>query len=112
MKSGPLAKANQTLVAIYESFMANGSVSPSLAAIVHVSGSSVGVDVRGTGNVSALSAALTSLGMKVQAADPSTVTVEGSLPISQIPAVAGLTQVISLNPSYRPQVGPPIRLSL
>ncbi len=110
VKSGPMAKANQTLNAIYQSFEANGSVSTSLAATAHVSGSTVGIDVRGTGNVSALSAALANLGMTVSATDANSVTVEGSLPIANLPAVANLSQVTSLNPIFTPQSGPPIRL--
>jgi hypothetical protein len=106
-KGGPMAKAGQILNAIYQGFVANGSVSSGLASQYHVSGSTVAIDVRGTGSVSTLSAALTNLGMKVSATDSNTVTVEGSLPIASLPSVANLPQVTSMNAIITPPAGPP-----
>jgi hypothetical protein len=106
-KSGPMSKASQVLNAIYQSFVANGSVSPGLAAMARVSGSTVGISVRGDGDLPTLAAELAARGMTVSATDAKTGTFEGSIAIANLPSVANLPQVISLNATLTPQSGPP-----
>jgi hypothetical protein len=107
VKNGPMAKAGPDLIAIYQAFGPSGSGSlpaGGATSIVRV-GSNVGVDIRTSGDVNALAAMMTSLGMQVQATDPNTHIVEGLLPIAQLPNVAQLSQVTSIQPIYTPQHG-------
>ena len=107
-QGGPMAKAGQVLNSIYQEFLASdrsGSFNPKEASLVRIEGTSVGVDIRGSGDLVAFSAALGRLGMEIQATDPQTGTVEGRLPIAQIPAAAQLAQTISLRPIFKPPGG-------
>jgi len=67
VKNGPLAKAGQNLIAVYQALGpgGTGSLSPSLAARMEISGSSVGVNVRGT-DLNATVATMTALGMQIR----------------------------------------------
>ncbi len=89
----------------YRAFVEGGSQGPftsSLSSILSIQGSRVGVDVRGKVDVAIFSSELTSLGMEIRATEPLTKTVEGSLPIDQIPAVASLPTTVSVLPILKP----------
>lgn len=104
VQNGPLAKAGQQLIAIYQQFEQNGSVTPAQSRLILISGSSVGVDIRTSGNVNALATQLTTMGMKVNAIDANTHTVEGMLPINQLLNVAQLSDTVSITPIFRPML--------
>jgi hypothetical protein len=104
IQNGPLAKAGQQLIALYQQFQQNGSVTPAQARLLMISGSSVGVDIRVSGDVNTASTQLTGMGMKVSAVDPSTHTVEGLLPINQLLNVAQLSNTVSITPIFRPML--------
>jgi len=96
VKNGPLAKAGQDLIHLYQ----DPSHPP---AGIQVVGNSVRVDIRGPGNVNSLAGALADLGMKVEHIDGNTRTVEGLLPISQLVNAAQLSQVTTISPVYMPR---------
>jgi hypothetical protein len=74
------------------------------AARIQVVGSSVRIDVHGSGSLSTLSSALSGLGMQITATDPNTTTVEGLLPIGQLPSAAQLSQVVGISPVFKPSM--------
>jgi len=100
--NGPLAKAGQELITLFQEFekagQGGGTFTSSLSNHLRISGSSVEVDVQGSGDVSALAASLTSMGMQVVATSPTTGTVEGYLPIAQLVNAAQLPQTLSMSP--------------
>jgi len=100
VKNGPLAKAGQNLIALYLDFQkaGGGSFTSSQTALIDVVGNQVRVDIRGAGDVNSLVSTLSGAGMQVQSTDATTHTVEGLLPIAQLPAVAQLSQVSSITP--------------
>jgi len=103
VKNGPLAKAGQDLIHLYQDFQqfgGTGTFHSAHAPNIQVVGSSVRVDVRGSGNVNNLAAALSNLGMQVKATDARTHTFEGLLPISKLPDAAQLSQVTTISPVY------------
>jgi len=103
VKNGPLAKAGASLIALYQSFVNSGGQETSArAGSIQVVGNQVRVDIRGTTNVGALASTLSSMGMHVEHTDANTRTVEGLLPISQLPAVAQLSQVTTISPVSNP----------
>jgi len=100
VKNGPMAKAGQSLISLYldSQKASGGSFTSSQTALIDVVGNQVRIDVRGSGDVSSLTSALTGAGMQVQSTDATTRTVEGLLPIAQLPTVAQLSQVSSITP--------------
>jgi hypothetical protein len=107
-QNGPLAKAGVNLITIYEEYQAqagNKTFTSSLAGIVRIEGTSVGIDAHmAGGSFSGYVSALTALGMQVQAQDAAHGIVEGLLPISQLPAAAQNAQTLALSPVYIPRV--------
>jgi len=106
IKNGPLAKAGQDLITIYQEFVKQGSsatFTSSKAGVIRFQGTNVGIDAHASGNFSSLVTAMTNLGMKVQTQDATHGIVEGYLPISQLPAAAQNTQVLSLSAIYIPR---------
>lgn len=96
-----------TIYAQYQEFVSGGGTgtfAPSGAFMIVVSGSDVGITAHGngTGDFSAYVAALTGLGMQVQASDANTATVVGLIPINNLPNAATLAQTLSLTPLYKP----------
>lgn len=112
IQNGPLAKAGQDLITIYQEFVqfenngGTGGFVSSKASFVVIKGTNVGVDVHwnGSGDFNAYVASLTNLGMQIQATDSTSGTVEGLLPIAQLPGVAGMSQTKSLSPIYIPMM--------
>jgi len=105
VKNGPLAKAGQGLIALYQDFQqfsGSGTFTSTHAANIETVGTSVRVDIRGTGDVGALSASLQGLGMQVTGTDANTHTVEGLLPIAKLPDSAQLSGVTTISPVYKP----------
>lgn len=102
VKNGPLAKAGQDLIKLYQDFLQfnGGTFRSTHAPNIQVVGTSVRVDIRGPGNVNSLASALANLGMQVQATDARTHTVEGLLPIAKLPDAAQLPQVTTISPVY------------
>lgn len=108
VKNGPLAKAGQDLIEVYNQFTNSGggddfALTGQLADRIRIQGSSVGVDVgAGPGNMVNMVATLEALGMQVTATDATTGKIEGFLPIAQLPAVAQNSDVLTLAPNYIP----------
>jgi hypothetical protein len=104
IQNGPLAKAGQDLITIYEEFEQQGgsaTFTSSEAGVVKIVGTSVGVDVHSSGGSFAnLVSAMTALGMQVQAQSATYGIVEGLLPIGQLLAAAQNSQTLSLSPIY------------
>lgn len=107
VKNGPLAKAGQSLIGVYQDYQeyveagASGPFSSKRADNVRIVGTNVAINVRGP-DLNDLVATLSQLGMQIQATDPNSRTVEGVLPISQLPTVAQLNKVTTVTPIYKP----------
>jgi hypothetical protein len=100
------ANISGALKTVYQDFK-NGKVPVSGApGSVRVDGSNVGVSVHGNGqgDFSAFVGTLQTLGMEVSATDAVTWTVEGMLPIDQLPAAAQTPQTMSITPSSVPSL--------
>jgi len=105
IKNGPLAKAGQTLITLYNQVQSGGveSAKAILGDQVDIQGSSVRVSVQATGaNLSSVAASMGQLGMQISATDANSGTVEGLLPIAQLPSAAGNAQVLDITPISRP----------
>jgi len=106
IKNGPLAKAGQDLATLYKDFTSQGSsatFTSSETALVVVQGTKVKIDAHSAiGDVNAYAATLTGLGMQVESIDATSGTVEGFLPIAQLPSAAQNAQTLSLSPVYHP----------
>jgi hypothetical protein len=102
VQNGPLAKAGQDLIALYQQFQAGGTTSTSTGnGAIRIVGTSVGVDIRSAGgDFNSLVAAMTSLGMKVETKSAGQGIIEGLLPIGQLVAAAQNSQVLALSPIY------------
>jgi hypothetical protein len=100
-------KVDSNLNTIYQEFESSGGsgnfTSP-LASYIKIEGSNVGVDVHGngSGDFATLVAELQGLGMQVTASDAMTQTVEGLLPIGQLPAAATEPGTLSISAQYLP----------
>jgi len=107
IKNGPLAKAGQDLIALYQQYKSQGAgatFNPTGLGGVRVQGSSVGVDARiSGGNLDDYVSRLGGLGMQILAKDAATGTVEGLLPISQLLAAVQDPQTLSVTPMYNPK---------
>lgn len=111
VKHGPLAKAGQELIKLYQEFFdaterasnEKDGVVQDKRSLMQIVGDSVRVDIRGTGGAAALARTLGKLGMQVQSTNALTGTVEGLLPISQLENVAKLSQVISISAVHVPK---------
>jgi hypothetical protein len=108
VKNGPLAKAGQSLIGVYQDYQqyveagGNGPFASPLGASVLIDGTNVGVVIRGD-DWTTLQTTLAELGMQIRATDPNTKSVEGLLPITQLPTVAQLALVSSLGPITKPR---------
>lgn len=110
IKNGPLAKAGQALITIFEEFQQQGAgttFTPSQPSFVEIHGTNVGVDIQSSGgDFNAFVAKMNGLGMQIESQDPKSGTVEGFLPISQIATVAQDAQTQSISPIFTPQTLP------
>jgi len=105
VKNGPLAKAGQDLLAIYQKYQQGGGapITPTEAGGIKTDGTNVGIQAHMlSGDFFQYIASLNALGMKMTAEDPNTGTVEGMLPISQLPAAAQNAQTLSLSAIFNP----------
>jgi len=103
VKNGPLAKAGQDLLAIYQKFQQKGgtSITPTDAGGIKTDGTNVGIQAHmASGDFFKYIASLNALGMKTTASDPGSGTVEGMLPIAMLPSAAQNSQTLSLEPIY------------
>ena len=111
--NGPLAKAGTDLVNIYHDYttaLAGGqsfSFTPADMKRFYTLGSSISVDINVYGNLVAYGKQAQALGMQVGAVDPKTGTLEGYVPISQLPAIVGLSGTVTVRPGVR-QVSIPV----
>jgi len=103
------ARGAQVLKAIYQQFATyeaggeKGAFTSPSANRVFISGNSVGVDVRfGTGDLNTLVVELKAAGMRVTGISARTHTVEGFLPIADLPVVASNSHTVTISPVYRP----------
>jgi hypothetical protein len=106
------ANVAQPLHTIYAEYAAyvdaggTGTFTSSLAKVVVMNGTNVGVQFHwnGTGDFSAFIAGLQSDGVQVIDSSSTFGLVEGMLPMSQLPTVAVLPQTLSLTPMYIPML--------
>lgn len=106
------ANVDQALDKVYQDYQAyvsggsSGDFTTSESAVIVVSGTNVGINAHGnnSGSFDAYVAALTGLGMQVQATDSTTETVVGLIPISALPDAAKLAQTFSLTPMVKPRL--------
>jgi len=104
------ANAGNILNTIYQEYQkyktdgGTGTFTSSWSPFVVIQGSDVRVDVHGngSGDFGSLVSALQDLGMQVTATDSVTQTVEGMLPVDQLPTVAQESHTLSVTPSFRP----------
>jgi len=104
------AYAGNILNTIYQEYQkykndgGTGTFTSSWSPFVVIQGSDVRVDVHGngSGDFGALVSTLQGLGMQVTATDSVTQTVEGMMPIDQLPTSAQTPQTLSVTPSFRP----------
>jgi len=101
------ARGGQSLGAIYQAFVnyeksgGTGAFAPSQASRFDIVGTSVGVDIRlASGTSNATISQLQALGLKVTGTQ--NLTVEGTLPIGELPAAASTPGVIGLSPIAHP----------
>lgn len=108
VKQGPLARAGQQLLTIYQEYQGylarndQGQFQSSQARFVEIRGTSVGLDVSGVGDFSALQTTLRNQGMQITGVDTTRRIVEGFLPISQLPTIAVNPQVSGILPIFKP----------
>jgi hypothetical protein len=103
-------KGGPALASIYQEYLnyeqagGTGTFSPPEAKQIIIKGTSVGVDIRVTGNLAASVALFQNLGMQVTATAVAGQVgiIEGELPIFQLPTVAGDASVVGLGPIYKP----------
>ncbi|WP_406696071.1 S8 family serine peptidase [Singulisphaera sp. Ch08] len=106
VKNGPLANAGADLIKVYQSFQNAGGNGGQVAAAypgIMITGNSVGVDIKGTGNFNNFVTTLQNVGMQVTATDSTRSIVEGLLPISALLTVSTSTQTVGVSPIYRPK---------
>lgn len=111
VKNGPLALAGQQLVQIYQEYLTyaqsggqGGAFKSSLSKLISfngTNGTNVGVDIRGYGDFVSFQTALRNIGMNIGAVDPTHQIVEGFLPISQLPTVAQMPNIVGMSPLYK-----------
>jgi hypothetical protein len=103
-ENGPLANAGVDLLNIFLEYEAQGAgatFTPSGTTNIRIKGNTVGIDARmASGSFSQYVSELTALGMQVQAQSATYGTVEGYLPIGQLPAAAQNPQTLALSPIY------------
>jgi len=108
IKTGPLAKAGQNLATLYQDFTAQGgsaSFTSSESALLEIQGTKVKIDAHAAGgDFNGYVSMLSSLGMQVESTDASSGTVEGFIPIAQLPSAAQNAQTLSLSPSFQPNL--------
>jgi len=110
------ANAGDVLNTIYQEYQkfesggGTGTFTSIWSPYVMIQGSNVGVEVHGngSGDFDSLVSALKNLGMQVTATDAVTQTVEGLLPINQLPTVALEPQTLSVSPMFRPVLQGPV----
>jgi len=103
------ANAGNVLNTIYQEYLdfakngGTGTFVSSWSPYVVIQGTDVRVDVHGdgSGNFGSLVSDLQNMGMQITATDSVTQTVEGMLPIAQLPSAAQDPQTMSISPSYR-----------
>ncbi len=107
-ENGPMANLGSTLVGIfrdYNNYLTGGSQgnfkTPS-ASVVRVVGTSVGIDVRGTGDFASFQKSLTALGMQISSTSAVNSTVEGLIPIANLYKLATSAQINGASAVYKP----------
>lgn len=106
VKNGPMANAGADLIKVYQSFQNSGGNGGQVAAAypgIMITGNSVGVDIKATGNFNNFVTTMQSVGMQVTAKDSARSIVEGFLPISALLTVSTSTQTVGVSPIYRPR---------
>ena len=105
-ENGPLADLGVDMVQIYKDYVAyetagaKGTFVSSLGSKIDYRGTSVGIQLRGYGNLTTYVSALTALGMQVEGENAPTGTVAGLVPLSDLIAVATQAQTIGGGPIY------------
>ena len=104
---GPLANLGPEVVSAYSQYLnyvnggSKGAFTTPLSSKIAFLNTSIGLDVRGTGDFTSFEHAMQSLGMNVTAANVNDDMVEGWVPLSSLPSIAQQAQTIGGNPVFR-----------
>ncbi len=110
VENGPLANMGQQTIHIYQEYNAylqggsKGAFVSSLAHRIQFQGTSVGLDLRFTGDLATYQQVLNRLGVNVVATNPALKVVEGYVPIGQLVTIAREAQTLGGEPNYKPVV--------
>ena len=109
-QNGPMANLGGDLVQVYQDYLKYeqgggvGTFTTAESKRIEVVGTTVGIDIRGSGNLQTFEQAMVGLGMKVSATAPKESLVEGFLPISALPAAAKDPQTFGGLAVYKPEL--------
>jgi hypothetical protein len=104
VKNGPMANEGQDLINVYQAYIRAGNSAAGFATrfpLLRFQGNSVGVDIRGTGTFSSFLTSVRNLGVTVTTSSAAYATVEGYVPIAQLPTLAALPQTLAVAPNYK-----------
>lgn len=101
----PMANLGNDLNRLYQAYLSDHGDINAIKAMFPMftfNGDKVGINVRARSNTSVLASELTNLGMDVTMVSQQYAWVSGAVPISQLPAVAALPELLSASPNYKP----------
>jgi|GEM_PF-3218934 len=108
IKNGPLARAGQALIGLYLDYQdyiqagASGTFTSQRSPDLRLDGTQVFIMAQGT-DLSSLSALAERLGLRNAITDPATRTIQGFLPIEQLPILAQADAVLAIHPVTIPK---------
>jgi len=108
IKNGPLARAGQALIGLYLDYQdyvqagASGTFTPQRSPDLRLDGTQVFISAQGT-DLTSLSALAVRLGLRNAITDPTTRTIQGYLPIEQLPTLAQADAVLAIYPVTLPR---------
>jgi hypothetical protein len=95
------------LDALYQAFLSGANANQLVTRFptLTTDGTSVKVDVNGTGAFNTFVTSLQDLGMQISASSASFMLAEGTVPISQLATLGLMPQTLDVTPVYKPSVG-------
>lgn len=107
VKAGPMANEGATLIAVYQAYLNNGKNAAALATqfpTLNWNNGKVAIQANAldAASFSGLTAALKNVGMDVTSTSAPYGIVYGFVPVSALPTIAGMPQLLSVTPGYKP----------
>ena len=105
-QNGPMANLGPDVVKVYGEYLtyeaagAKGAFTSPLSSQIHIKGTTIGLDVKGSGNFGTFESALQTIGMTVTSTNTTYEIIEGYVPIADLPKVAEQAQTVDANPLY------------